>query len=306
LCLLAYASRIALNDASITHRALAREGLEMQRATASADGRLGLGRGVSALKASGRPWTAEPMASLWREPLEAQLDRAWLAQGQNRRAGADLVFLRGMVRGVRGQALELRTDSGLAVSGLVASDHPELAYRSNLRLLGSAPGLPLLAVGRVVFGRPRAVLLLAVAAGEPGALELPVSLGDRVNLGLDRLEPWQVRGAGPLPAVVAGHAEDAVSPDRLDALRRRVYQVVSGGRAAVSEAARGGLERDAMALQRAHLPSAALALRALGSATAGNLESEARRERLARAWLVAWTYLGAATARLQRLSWTDT
>jgi hypothetical protein len=304
LCLQAYASPIDLGDASITHRTLARGGLHMQRATASADGRLGARRGVSAVGASGVAWTDEPLASLWREPLVAQLDRAWSSRGQAHRAGADLVFMRGVTRGLRGQSLELQTDAGLRVSGLAASDHEELAYRSNLRLLGCAPGLPLLVVGRVVFGRPRAVVPLAIAAAEPGALDLPVSLGDRVNLGLDALQHAHVPSAGRLPHRL-GEGHDDTPPDPLDVLRRRVYQVVGGGRSAVSEAARGGLTRDAAALHQSQLTTAGHILGALGTATTVERSPEAQRERLARAWLVAWTYLGAASARLQRLSWAD-
>ena len=73
-----------------------------------------------------------------------------------------------MVRGVQAQTLELAVDGGVTVSGLAASDHAELPYRSNLRLLGCAPGLPLLVVGRVIFGRPRALVLLAVAPRPAG------------------------------------------------------------------------------------------------------------------------------------------
>src|SRR6185312_8963509 len=100
-------------------------------------------------------------------------DRAWRrsARGGPRRAGADLVFFRGVVRGVQGPNLELLAAPNVHVSGVAASDHPALAYRSNLRLLGCTPGLPLLAIGRVVYGRPRSVLLLAIAAAAPGALE---------------------------------------------------------------------------------------------------------------------------------------
>jgi hypothetical protein len=311
-CLAAYAAPIDLGDASVAHRTLARGGLHVQRATASADGRLGAGRGVGAVGAEGCAWSDEPLARLWREPLEEQLDRAWSAQGKRsaaiaatQRAGADLVFLRVFVRGLRGQALELVTDSGLSVSGLAASDHEQLAYRSNLRLLGCAPGLPLLVVGRVVFGRARAIVPLAVAAGEPGALDLPSSMGDRVNLGLDALQHAHVPSASSLAHLLNTVSDDA-SPDPLDALRRRVYQVVGGGRSAVSEAALGGLARDAAALRRSQLTTAGQILRALGSTTAQAPRGQAQRERLARAWLVAWTYLAAASARLQRLSWTDT
>ncbi|HEY2594420.1 MAG TPA: hypothetical protein VGK33_11010, partial [Chloroflexota bacterium] len=285
---------------------LGREGLELQDATASADGRLGAGRGVGAVEAAGVAWTEEPLASLWREPLDAQLDRAWSARESGQRAGAEFVFFRGVVRGVQGRTLELMASTGLAVSGLVASDHPALAYRSNLRLLGCAPGLPLLAVGRVVFGRPRSLVLLAIAAGEPDSLQLPQSLGDRVNLGLDRLQPANVPSAGKLPRVVGSERGGGEPSDPLDPLRRRLYQVVSGGRSALSDAARGGLARDEAALDRAHLSAASQVLRGLGASTMVGRSGDARRERLARSWLVAWTYLNAATTRIQRQSWTDT
>jgi hypothetical protein len=305
-CLLAYALPINPGDGLLSHRALGREGLELQGATASADGRLGAGRGVSAAEAAGVAWTDEPLASLWREPLDAQLDRAWSARETGQRAGAEFVFFRGVVRGVQGRTLELMASTGLPVSGLVASEHPALAYRSNLRLLGCAPGLPLLAVGRVVFGRPRSLVLLAIAASEPGGLQLPESLGDRVSLGLDRLQPSNVPSAGPVPTSVANNERGGGEPhDALDPLRRRLYQVVSGGRSALSDAARGGLARDEAALDWAHLSTASHVLRGLGASTMHGLSGDARRERLARSWLVAWTYLTAATARIQRLSWTD-
>jgi hypothetical protein len=305
-CLLAYTSPIDLGDASLAPRTLARDGLYVQRATASSDGRLGAGQSVGAVHAEGSAFTDEPLARLWREPLEAQLDRAWSLRGDASRAGGDLVFLRGVVRGVQGPNLELLVAPGLEVSTVAPSEHPALAYRSNLRLLGSAPGLPLLAIGRVIFGRPRAVLLLAVAAGAPGALELPASMGDRVNLGLDVLQPANVPGARPQPLVLTQEVHDRAAPDPLDVLRRRVYQVVNGGRSAVSDVARGGLMRDESALQRAQLSGATQVLRVLGGASTVGLSGDERRERLARAWLVAWTYLSAASGRLQRLSWSET
>ncbi len=304
-CLLAYASPIDLGDASLAHRALAREGLYVQRATGSADGRLGAGRGVGAVHADGSAWTDEPLAGLWREPLEDQLDRAWSTRMSSQRAGLDLVFIRGVVRGVAGPTLELVTDGGLRVSGLAASDDPDLGYRSNLRLLGCVPGAGLLAIGRVIFGRPRSVVLLAVAPAEPGTFDLPANLANRVNLGLDVLRPAHLRRAAAQPVVLASETQDPAPIDPLDALRRRVYQVVSGGRSVVSEVAHSGLARDEAALQRANLATAAQVLRGLGSASPVGLSGDARRERLARSWLVAWMYLSAANARIQRLSWTN-
>jgi hypothetical protein len=167
------------------------------------------------------------------------------------------------------------------------------------------PGAALLAIGRVVFGRPRSVVLLAVAPAEPGTFDLPANLANRVNLGLDVLQPVHLRSTSGQPVLLASETQEPAPIDPLDALRRRVYQVVSGGRSAVSEVAHSGLARDEAALQRAHLATAAQVLRGLGSASGVGISGDARRERLARSWLVAWTYLSAANARIQRLSWTS-
>jgi hypothetical protein len=135
---------------------------------------------------------------------------------------------------------------------------------------------------------------------------LPAALGDRVNLGLDVLQRAHVPCANAEPTILPGERPEDAPPDPLDVLRRRVYQVVSGGRSAVSEVARGGMARDVATLERAHLTTAGLVLRGLSGTTTVGLSDGPQRERLARSWLVAWTYLTAANARIQRLSWTDT
>jgi hypothetical protein len=161
----AYATPVDLGDASFDHRSLARSGLHLQHATAAGNHRLGSGRGVGAVGADGRAWTEPPLADLWSPSLEAQLDRAWFARDSpfdERRAGDDLLFLRGTVIGARHDALELRV-GGVAMSALAPSAHAELAYRHNLRLLAAAPGLQLLLIGRIAFNRPGTFFLLAIA-----------------------------------------------------------------------------------------------------------------------------------------------
>ena len=118
------------------------------------------------------------------------------------------------------------------------------------------------------------------------------------------LQPAHVRGAGTSPTLLPGAAPRATH-DPLDPLRRRLLQVVSGGRSAVSAATWTGLTRDEAALERAQLGTASQLLRTLRTAVSQAGSADVRREHLARAWLLGWTYLGAATARLQRLSWTD-
>src|ERR1700682_26911 len=136
-----------------------------------------------------------------------------------RRAGDDLLFLRGVVAGARDDAVELRLGNR-ALAGLAPGAHAELAYQHNLRLLAAAVGLPLLIIGRVAFSRPGMLFLLAVASSaDPtaeGSLELPTLWAGRLNLGLDQLQAAHIRAAnrsGAAPARIApGTASDPVSP----------------------------------------------------------------------------------------------
>ncbi len=315
-CAAAYREPFQVGDVAHPHLALGRTGLHVQGATGSADGRLGTGQGAAAVRAAGAAWDGDPPARLWAEPLAAQLDRAWAAtdaagrRAAPPRAGSELLFLRCEVAGVRENALVLDGGEGVGdLAGLAPSDHAELAYRANLRLLGCAPGLPLLVVGRVLPDRPRSLALLAAApapggAGRP-ALRLPPAWAGRVNLGLDALQRAYVAGALPRPAALA--AEDEIEPERdpLDALLRRVRRAVVGGRATLAEAAWSGVTAEEAALARRHMPAGAGALEALRQAAASRAAGTAgeRRDRFALAWLAARAYQLAAASRLQRLAW---
>ena len=87
---------VRLGESRLTHRALARAGLMVSGATASATRQLGAGSSVRAVAAHGAAWTQEPLAGLWRQPIAEQVHRAFAALAlpvTERPAGADLLFL---------------------------------------------------------------------------------------------------------------------------------------------------------------------------------------------------------------------
>ncbi|WP_243766257.1 hypothetical protein, partial [Streptomyces sp. GC420] len=183
---------VRIGDTALTHRELAGAGLVVSGATVSADGRLGAGKGVRAVRAAGAGWDEEPLAALWAVPPARQAARA-LRAAQGAGDGQDLLFLditlRGAVHEAGGDCLLADCHGGdgppLRLRVTSAHDHPELAHRDNLRLLASATGLRMRVVGRLEpAAHPRLRLLAA---------ELP---GGRYDMGLDRLQRADVPAAG--------------------------------------------------------------------------------------------------------------
>ncbi|WP_327181646.1 hypothetical protein [Streptomyces sp. NBC_01334] len=281
---------VRIGDTALTHRELSRAGLAVSGATVSATGRLGAGAGVRAVRASGAAWSAEPLDRLWAVPVAEQVARA-LAGGHG------LLFLdvtlAGTVREAAGDRL-LADCEGRTVRLAVAHDDPALPYRENLRLLAAARGSRLRVVARLAPGPlPRALLLAA---------EHPARAGERVDLGLDRLQRADLPTATAAPA-----AAPPVDEAPLHLLRRRVDQAVSGGRRVLgfpdSGAGDGGR------------------LRRVGLATAGELLGELRSTaadrsrdafgrllpadtgRFARAWLAAAVYTGEVERALCAAAW---
>jgi hypothetical protein len=305
----AYEASATIGDASLSHRELCRAGLFVQGATGSADGRLGAGAGVRAVRAGSSEW--REIASLWAEPLAAQVGRAF--DGRETDVAA-LLFARGQVVGADGDALVLaveNADAGvLPVRFVAPTDHEALAYRDNLRLLARAPGLRLTLVARVLAERSRTAALLAVGdEGEGSAsgprLRLPASWAGRCNLGLDRLSRSFLSSAEPEPVRV--RADDP--PDPLEALRRRVSRVAIGGRATLPPSVLEAVEREAALLERRLMPRGAAALRALAT-TACAAERDARGARragdadsFASAWVAVMRYERAASRVLRLASW---
>ena len=98
----------------------------------------------------------------------------------------------------------------------LASDHPALAYRDNLRLLARAPGLEMLLIGRPVRAATASVEALAVApsTGATG-WTLPPALSGHVDLAYDRLS-----------AAADGDADAAADEKRLHQARRAVERAI--------------------------------------------------------------------------------
>ncbi|MFD9430917.1 hypothetical protein [Streptomyces sp. NPDC060002] len=282
---------VRIGDTALTHRELSRAGLAVSGATVSPTGRLGAGAAVRAVRASGAAWSAEPLDRLWAVPVAAQVARAL-------GGGHGLLFLdvtlAGTVREATGDRL-LADCEGRTVRLAVAHDDPALPYRDNLRLLAAARGSRLRVVARLSPGPlPRALLLAA---------EHPARAGDRVDLGLDRLQHADLPTSTAAPAAPAPPRDEAP----LHLLRRRVHQAVSGGRRVLgfpdSGAGDGGR------------------LRRVGLATAGDLLGELRAAaadrsrdafgrllpadtgRFAGAWLAAAVYTGEVERALCAAAW---
>jgi hypothetical protein len=309
---------VALGEAGLTHRQLAGAGLVVSGATASATRQLGAGKAVRAARAGGAGWTDEPLAALWREPLAAQLGRAFDAAEltpQDRTAGSDLVYLRVRVIGPDEGRVLASTVDGTVVALAAAEEYPALPFRENLLVLARAPGLELLVIGRPDPRRRATVAALAVAPVR-GGLALPESWCAQVSLGYDRLHVSQLRpiepdGAAPAPpdgpaAPVPGAAGiGAVSADpALGLLRRHLERVVSGGRA-VEALAPSPRPR----LAAARLPTGARLLDELSTAarsrqrdTYGRLVADAG-DAFAVAWLAAAVYERAASRAVSEAAW---
>lgn len=303
---------VALGEAGLSHRQLTRAGMIVSGGTATESGQLGAGKSVRAVRASGAGWAEEPLGGLWAQPLAEQVSRAFAALAQpigRRPAGADLLFLRVRLGGVpaggsQGDRVLAETHDGVRLQLTVADDHPELAYRDNLRLLGTASGVELLVVGRPDPSRRAAVaaLSIGVAPGTGDGLKLPDGWAGHADLGFDRLHRSQVR-VGAAEAVVVTRPPATGDP-ALELLRRHLERVVSGGRAVHALA-----DTQERRLRRARLD--------LGAHLLGSLTDAARRrprdmfgrvaaddgQDFARAWLAASVYEQAATHALVEATW---
>ncbi|MFF3326383.1 hypothetical protein [Streptomyces sp. NPDC002889] len=303
---------VRIGDTALTHRELARAGLVVSGATLSADGRLGAGQGVRAVRAKGAGWDEDPLAALWAAPPFRQVARA-LQGARNPGGGHELLFLdvtlRGAVHEAGGDCLladcDGRDGPPLRLRITAAHDHPELPYRDNLRLLASVAGLRIRIIGRLEpAAHPRLRLLAA---------ELP---GGRYDMGLDRLQRSDIPAAGPVADTAAPRPLPiplAPTPDSapLHVLTRRTGQAAAAGRRALGLA---GAESapDAARLRRAGLATAAELLDELlrtaaerGRDTFGRLLATDTGS-FARAWLAAVLYTEEVAAELCRAAWRDT
>ena len=294
----AYLAPIGLGDVALSHQAAVRAGVHLGEARASADGRLGRGQQVRAVRASGVAWTEPPIDPLFRVPLAEQLARAWESLDRpetERRHGSTMLFLDAWVLGgVEGRL-------GIAVDGtpllvVAPTDHEELAFQEGLATLAGAPGAHIRLVARTLFDRPGTVEAIAVGAadGDGAGLELPESLGGRIDLGFERLPRTALRREA-VPEVTPRHR----TPDVLDPLMRRLDRLVVGGRSTLGEPSRRGVERDLVVLRRRHFPTGAAVLDALSVTAIGRTD----QAQLAERWLAAVTYARVAHRRVAAARW---
>ncbi|GAB3143025.1 hypothetical protein GCM10027290_18690 [Micromonospora sonneratiae] len=316
---------VPLGTTAVTHRELSRAGLVVSGATAATTGQLGGGASVRAVRAAGVRWTEEPLAQLWHEPLANQISRTFSALAkpvQERRAGANLLFLSVRVIGPTDDGVLASTSDGTVLTLTVGADHAELPYRENLRLLGDCPDLDLLLIGEPVPARRATVQALAVGIADAGAadtarLSLPERWGDHVDLGYDRLHRSQLPNGGgaavdvptnDLVAVPDGGSRPDTSGDPvLQLLRRHVERVVAGGRAVEALAA-----SDGQRMRRARFDTGAELLDSLLAAARNRSRDVFGRlashdgSRFAEAWLALAVYEAAASSALSELSWLPT
>ncbi|MGW5652246.1 hypothetical protein [Streptomyces humi] len=280
---------VRVGDTALTHRELSRAGLAVSGATLSPAGRLGAGKGVRAVRASGVDWRAEPLDRWWAVPVTEQVGRAL-------GGGHDLLFLEvtpvGTVREAAGDCL-LADCGGLPLRLTVAHDHPALPFRDNLRLLAAARGSRLRVIARLVPAPHARARLLAS--------EHPTIAGLRVDLGLDRLQ--QADLPAPVPAGTAPTPAEAP----LHVLRRRVEQAASGGRRVL--AFPGNSAADTARLHRHGLATAGDILDELLAAAAERSRDAFGRllpadtGRFARAWLTAARYTDEVERVLCAAAW---
>ncbi|MFT7840364.1 hypothetical protein Q5530_29835 [Saccharothrix sp. BKS2] len=231
---------VAVGESGLTHRQLGRAGLLLSGGTASPDHRLGAGKAVRAVAATGAAWDEPPLATLWTRPLTDQVDRAHQARTRpdtHRPAAADLLFLDAAVLGPAGPALSVAVGDA-RVDLIGAGDRAH----DNLRVLSTATGLRLKVVARLLPDRPGTATALAVS----GDLDLPTDLRHHVDLGLDRLQHSHLGShahePAPPPPPNANPTLTPASrtPPPLRPLANVLHRIALGGRAvaAVSSTSR--------------------------------------------------------------------
>ena len=324
----AYGASVSLGDLSLPHKLLCRQGLLIQDATASSDGRLGHGAKTKAARRQETSWFDEEVSHLWTVPIADQLKGICL-HGQKpllqRPAGWDFIFLEGVVLGAHQSALLLNVN-GITLRCEPSIDDDTLSYRENFQQLGRQIGLPIRAVGRLSLNHHRTVELLAI--GEPvmtedshstsknsPRLSLPEKWVGRVNLGFERLQGLHFKGGGEgegsvTKVIPRQNMASQSQPFPLHVLTRRLRRLALGGVATLPPEASAEIAREGARLRKQMMATGAHLLGQL-------LASAHERERtiagvkqgdplnLAKAWLAASTYVKAATLDMNSSLWLN-
>ncbi len=267
----AYLGGIEIGPMVQSAKQLARKSYLGTDLTASADGRLGRGKGAQIVEQAPSNWQDEVIAERFGRPLEAQWDAAYAQASlpaDAREAGWNLLFLEGTVLGAAGPALLLQPAGDPRMIRLAIENESEgLHFRENLRMLSHAPGLRLKVIGRVNLLEPRMVAPLAVAEAEAARtddgprLEIPESWGDRVCLGFDEIQYRFLRNARGTAMLV--NAQVMPLEDPLGPLRRRWIATSLSGLASRRHAASSLLVAEVATLNRSGFSTGAALLDAL-------------------------------------------
>lgn len=282
---------VAVGESGLSHRALGRAGLMVSGATSSPEGRLGAGRTVQAVAATGVAWPDQPAALLWQQPLADQVARAFAARSRpwaNRPAGADLLFLEVDVLGSAGPALRAATDT--VEIDLVAGTE---RGRENLRVLAAATGVRLRVIARLLPHLPGTATAIAVHSD---ALTLPSALNGTIDLTLDQLQRSHVPAGSPHHLPAHQPPEHRV-PLPVRPLSNLVHRIALAGRGAAVTSR----NRDVQALTAHGLTTTAAVYSALTASTDIRRDAFGRAtdhnvEDFSRAWLTAALYLREFTA----------
>ena len=312
----AWKTGIDVGGLSCSHQELSRSGLLLQRGTASADGRLGAGQNTRAITKASGGW--EAFQSAFDEDLDGQIARvfeAGRASLATRRAGWDLIFLRGQIAGTDGESLLLQTRAGQPLRMTVEQTHETLAFHDNLTLLSRCPGLRLRVVGRLLPDQAGHVSALAIAPDDEEAegsadrpkLVLKMPLADHVSLGIEKLARGNFTSAEREPVHLS--VESPIIDDGLFSLHRRVRELALNGRHSLPTRGVTAFAREAATLKAQSQPTASALLQNLAShavaseSSLSGLRFPADPSPLAQMWLACARYATASRFEFQKSLW---
>lgn len=318
----AWRTAVDLGGLSAAHQQATRSTLLLQKGTRSADGRLGGGQECRAVLAGTCDWNIAAINACFAQPAHQQLARAFAARKLaeiERPAGADLLFLQGVLRGGTGQELVFTLHDRQEVLRLrISQDTPDLKYRANIEMLSRITGLPVKCIVRITPGEAGAAALLALAPasaseqassenndGATTELRLPESWHGRVNLGCDELQRRHFSQAEQ-HALLEDWPVGSANSDGLQPLRRLLQAVVLGGRHALGGRRSARMPQEFRHLREHKFDTAAVLLGAvMNSAQASVTDMEGVRfpqdpANFAREWLAAGVYLAAAEEHDER------
>ncbi|MBC8288800.1 MAG: hypothetical protein H8E37_00635 [Planctomycetes bacterium] len=316
----AWKTGIDVGGLSCSHQELSRSGLLLQRGTVSADGRLGAGQNTRAITKTSGGW--DSLQSAFEVDLDDQIAHVFEAARASlvtRRAGWDLVFLRGHLAGTDGESLLFQTESGRSVLLSVEQTHEALAFHHNLSLLSRCPGLRLSVIGRLLPEQAGQVSALAIAplndaesdhgnSADRAALVLKKPLTDHVSLGIEKLSRGNLSTAEREPVQLTVEPPDI--DDGLFSLHRRVRELALNGRHSLPTRGVTGFAREAATLKAQSQPTASALLQNLAShavaseSSLSGLRFPADPNPLAQMWLACAKYATASRFEFQKSLWS--